>query len=104
VTLSASVVGGDATRALMYCPGPWDERSFDLIESHRHDDLSLIAACILVAARWCRKNQDRITDVSDRVHARMAGRLCARRWTRMFISSTSVREIRTELVRSYEKT
>lgn len=29
--------------ALMYCPGPWDQQSFELIYSNRHDEMSLVA-------------------------------------------------------------
>jgi hypothetical protein len=83
--------------AVAHCPVPWDKRSFDLIKSNRHDDLSLIAACVLVAARWCRKNHHRIADVSECVHAQMAGRLYDRRWRRMF-TRVSVSEVRAELV------
>ena len=64
----------DLQPALMYCPGPWDQKSLDLISS-QHDDLSLVAACVIVGARWCLKNQTRISDFSERVHACMAGRL-----------------------------
>lgn len=98
IKLSASVEDS-VVKALLYCPGPWDEKSYDMILSHRHDDMSLVAACVIVGARWCRKNKSRISDLSERVHACISGRLCTRRWDRMFIS-TSVQEVRKELVQS----
>lgn len=62
-------------KALSYCPGPWSERTMKTITSNSGDDLSLVAACILVGAEWCRLNEARLMDVSERVHARMAARL-----------------------------
>jgi hypothetical protein len=89
--------------ALMYCPGPWDEKSLDLISSHRHDDLSLVAACVIVGARWCRKNHSRIRDLSVCVNARTVGRLCTTRrgCCCCMFNATSVQEVRKELVKSY---
>lgn len=80
-------------KVVAYCPGPWSKRTMNLIMSNRHDDLSLVAACILVCAKWCLKNQSQLTDVSERVHACMAARLVS--W---WSFTPSVRCLRNSLV------
>ena len=62
-------------KALLYCPGPWSERTTKLIASNAHDDRSLVAACVAVSAKWCLRHHSTLTDVSERVHAFMASRL-----------------------------
>ena len=82
-------------RALLYCPGPWSKNKMKFVMSNCHDDLSLVSACILVCAKWCMNNQCRLINASERIHARMAGRIVS--W-KLFGWPSSINDVRKALV------